>query len=134
MSNLAIISLILGVLILIIRVPFVIAPKKTIKVYRMMLKTNSRIRIFGLIGVTLWSIAVYFSRFSDVSQANIITIVGVAAAALALIFIVIFTNGYRNWATELMNSMSEDQEPWRLMSFIVAAFGGYLIYLSIAIF
>ena len=134
MSNLAIISIILGAIILAVRVPFIIAPEKTVKAYRYLFAANTRTRIFGITGIILWALAIYYSHTANVPQANIIFILGIIAGMGALIFLLIFTTGYRNWVNDLMNSMPKNKGILRVLSFVPAAIGVWLIYLGIVVF
>ena len=133
MSNLVLICFILGVIILVVRLPFVIAPKKAVKVYQYVNETNLRTRIIVIAGMILWSTAIYFAQNSNAPHSQILVSFGIIADII-FIFLLIFTKGFRSWADKIMNSMSENQGALRVISLIPAAIGVLLVYLSIMVF
>ncbi|MCP4749799.1 MAG: hypothetical protein GY866_02810, partial [Proteobacteria bacterium] len=114
MSNLALVSIVVGAVIVAVRAPFVVVPRKTIQLYRLLFATNTRTRILGMTGFILWSTVVVFSRESDIYFAKFVFLLGVICGLASLLFFVVFTTGFRNWVTDLMDSMSENNAALRI--------------------
>ena len=133
MSNLAITCVIMGAFIIIYRAPFAIAPKKTIRLYESVFSTNTRMRIFGLMGLSLAAFLVGISHASENSYAVYIFIYGLVLGLVTLLMI-IFTSGFRNWAYNIMDLISMSTVTARTLSLIVVVIGALLVYLGVAVF
>ncbi len=130
MNNLAIVSIIMGILLVIGRGPLIFAPAATLRVIRKIVKKKSNLRLLGIPTSLLGAAMITSSLDTNQSFTLIILIPGclILLAGLSEIFITSFIQriGIYIW------SMSKRKA--RLLGLFSVVLGSGFIYLGLAVF
>jgi hypothetical protein len=131
MSSLALISVIYGILVVVNRLPLVLAPKATTEFYRKLLVNNTGIRIMGVLG-TLLGLAMIISAWrSDQSAALIILVFGWLVALASVGLLLLFTSTYKKISKTFLEL---DPTVHRVFGAVVTGIGFFFIYLGLWVF
>ena len=133
MSQLALVSVIAGAVIIAVRGPFVLAPTASSAAGRWLIASRARIRVAGVIFAALGLVMILSAHGSNQGTAWVISIVGWLWALASVFLLLIFTSFYQQMARGIMDAL-DDLALMRVLGAIGALFGALLIYLGIAVF
>ena len=98
MNRLALVSVVLGVLIILLRGPMIFAPEVVIERFKKLIITDARLRILGVI-LTLFGVVLIVSAWGvDHGAAYAVLVMGCLLAFAAFLLQVIFPSLYRQIA------------------------------------
>ena len=130
MSDLALISIIFGILIVVGRAPLVFAPDTAIRFIRRVINKKIVLRIMG-IPTALLGLAMIFSAWgSDQSAALIILLLGWFIAFMAVLEL-IFTSFIQRIANSIWNM---DNSLARILGLLSVVLGAFFIYIGLVVF
>ena len=95
----------LGVIIIVSRGPLVIWPAATRNVYHRLLKTNQRVRVFGLVLLPLATAMILANRGDPRDAAILLTGLGYLFICIVLVFLLIIPGIYRLIADTVLEAM-----------------------------
>ena len=130
MTPLSVACIILGCYYAGIRFPLAVAPSKTVKFLRILFRSETSTRVFGMAWLIPWAVAVYFSFQSEVAISKAISAWGIIGTLLSL-YVIIFADRY----SKQMKRRIENITPAiRVFALLTAFLGVFLIYLGIKVF
>jgi hypothetical protein len=132
MNSLAIVSIVLGSVIIIARGPMVVAPKGTLAVFRQLIQSPARIRILGVFVALLGLAMVATARGIDQSAAQVILVFGWFLSLVSIFLLLLFPSLYRGLASFFLE-VFEETAAFRAVGVIGVAFGVFFLYLGIAV-
>ena len=132
MNGLALISILMGVLIIISRGPLIFAPEIMRKFYMKLIATSTRIRIMGLCITPLGAVAIMVARGSDQTASLIISVIGYIMVLIAVFFMLIFPSLSKQVADAFLEAM--DNLMLRILGLLAVCLGALFIYLGLAVF
>ena len=135
MDALAITCIMVGILIIVMRAPLILAPSATLRFYdRWLFSTNARFRAFGVVIATL-AMALLFSDFGEGVLAGLLHTFGWFMATVALLFLVL-PNVFRRFFQTIFGYIekSVDERIMRIVGFFGVVFGLALIYVGVYVF
>jgi hypothetical protein len=132
MNGLAIVSVLWGILIIISRTPFLIAPVATINTYRKISSTNTRIRMMGVVMIVLSLFTILFAQKSAEAIADVYLLFGWIAALVSVFMLLIFPIIIKE-ILEFSLKLFSRSVTARLIMIIPTAIGIFLIYMGIAV-
>ncbi|MHC4790965.1 MAG: hypothetical protein ACYS8Y_05955 [Planctomycetota bacterium] len=130
MSNLALISIIFGILIIVGRVPLVFAPDTALKFIRRVINKNIILRIVAIPTALLGSAMIISAWGSDQSTALIILLLGSFIAFMAVLEL-FFTSFIQRIANHIWNM---DNLKARILGLFSVVIGAFFIYLGLVVF
>ena len=133
MSQLALVSVIAGAVIIAVRGPFVLAPTASSAAGRWLIASRARIRVAGVIFAALGLVMILSAHGSNQGTAWVISIVGWLWALAAVFLLLIFTSFYQRIALGIMDAL-DDSAVLRFLGAFGAVFGAFLVYLGIGVF
>ena len=134
MSTLALVSILLGIIIIVTRGPLMFAPTITKRFYQALIESNLKMRITGVFTALLSIAMIISARGSDQNAAFIILIVGWAMAILAVfaIFFTSFSQSFLDTFIDLLDSMDNIMK--RITGVFYTLLGAFFIYLGLIVF
>ncbi len=129
MSELAIVTTAVGVLIVLARGPLIVAPQATLGIYRKLLETHARIRIIGACVVALGVAMAVSAQDVDRTAAEVIFAISVTIALGALLLLV-YPSAYKRLADTVLAAV-EDPTTLRAFGVLGTGIGALLIYLGL---
>lgn len=132
MNDLALISILIGIIAIVSRGPLIFAPESTKELYVKLVASNTRIRIMGLFVAALGTAAIMAARGSDQTAALIILVLGYFWVFAATFFLLIFTSFYKLIADAFLDAM--DNLILRLLGVFTVLLGAFFIYLGLVVF
>ncbi len=131
--SLSLVSIILGVIIILIRVPTIFKPEASRKFFlKLIFSSNNRIRIIGIFAVALGMITINVAQGDYQTAALFIKYFGwflvIGAGSITLIFTSIFKGVFVN-IVENMSALT-----LRIISFFGVVLGVLFIYLGLVVF
>jgi hypothetical protein len=133
MTQLALVSVVAGAIIIAVRAPFILAPAASSAAGRWLIASRARLRVAGVIFGALGLAMILSAHGSALGAAWVISIVGWLWALAAVFLLLVFTSFYRRIALRIMDAL-DDWALLRAIGAIGAAFGAFLIYLGIGVF
>jgi hypothetical protein len=133
MSQLALVSVIAGAVIIAVRGPFVLAPTAASAAGRWVIASSARLRVAGVIFASLGLVMILSAHGSAQGAAWVVSIVGWLWLLAAVFLLLIFTSFYRQIALGIMDAL-DDSAVMRFLGAISALFGALLVYLGIGVF
>jgi hypothetical protein len=133
MSQLALVSVVAGALIIAVRGPFVVAPAASAAGTRWLIASRARIRVAGVIFAALGLAMIFFAQSSAQGAALVISILGWLWVLPAVFLLLIFTSLYQRLVLGIMNAL-DDSALLRFIGLIGTVFGVFLVYLGIWVF
>lgn len=130
MNAVAVVSILLGLAIIVLRGPLIFAPKETKEFYLKMLASPMRIRIFGAFAALIGIVMVSALAGAEGLLAEILVFVGLMFVVTAVGFMVPFP-GKLKTLVEKIFSMANDTLA-RIVGVIAVLIGVYLIYAGAA--
>ena len=129
MSNLALVSVVVGLVIIAARAPLAVAPSASSRNIRWMIETDARIRVaggfFGGIGLAM----ILAASSSDHDAAWAILLGGWAWVAAGLVLV-----GNPPFYRDLGQRLLQNSWRMRAMGTIGALFGSFVLYLGIGVY
>lgn len=133
MSNLALVSIILGAIIILTRGPITFAPEASRKFFLNSITTSkTRIRIIGIFTVALGMIMIHVAQDYDQTAALIIKYLGWFFVVVASPILLIFTSIYKDIIINIVENM--DALILRLIGIFSVGLGALFIYLGLVVF
>ena len=133
MTQLALVSVVAGAIIIAVRGPFVVAPAASSAGARWLLASNARIRVAGLIFALLGLAMISSAQDSTQGAALVVSILGWIWMLMAVFLLLIFTSLYQRIAARMMEALDESAL-LRWSGAIGTLFGAFLVYLGIGVF
>ena len=133
MSQLALVSVIAGVVIIAVRAPFALAPAAAAAGGRWLIASTARIRVAGVLFATLGLAMIASAQSSTRWEALVVSILGWLWLLAAVFLLLIFTSLYQRIAVVIMNAL-DDSAVLRVIGVVATLFGAWLVYLGIAVF
>ncbi len=133
MSELALVSVVAGAVIIAVRGPFVLAPAASSAAGRWLIASRARIRAAGVIFGTLGLAMILSAHGATQPGAWVISIVGWFWALAAFFLLLIFTSFHQRIAGGILDAL-DDLALLRVIGAIGTLFGGFLVYLGIGVF
>jgi len=133
MSNLALVSIIFGAIIILTRGPIIFVPEASMKFFlKLIFSSNTRIRIFGIFAVALGMIMINVAQGYDQTAALIIKYFGWFIVVVAGSISLIFTSIFKNICLNIMGNM--DELILRIIGIFGVGLGAIFIYLGLVVF
>ena len=129
MSELAIVTTAVGVLIVLTRGPLIFAPQPTLGIYRKLLETHARIRVIGFCVAVLGIALAVSAQGVDRTAAQVIFAFSVIIGLGALLLL-IYPSGYKQLADTVLAAV-EDPTTLRVFGVLGTGIGVLLIYLGL---
>ncbi len=133
MTQLALVSVVAGAIIIAVRGPFVLAPTASFAGSRWLLASRTRIRVAGVLFAALGLAMISSAQSSAQGAALVISILGWLWVLAAVFLLLIFTSLYQRVIVGIMNAL-EDSAVLRVAGVIGTLFGAFLVYLGIGVF
>ncbi len=134
MSGVGIASIVLGVFVVCGRLPLVVAPAPTLRWFRRLVSSNSRIRVLGACFVPLGVAMVWVGNKGDGDLAGVVMFVGLWILGWSLLLLIAFPAGYRSLVEGLGLAPQEPEGSligWRLAGLAGVAIGVIFIYAGV---
>jgi hypothetical protein len=130
MTPLSVVCIILGFYYAGIRFPLAIAPHRTVKLLKVFWGSATSTRIFGIVWLVPWVVAVYFAAKSDIGLSKVILIWGIIGTITSL-YVIIFAAKY---SQQMKNRIKNITPEIRIFALLTAFLGVFLIYLGVKVF
>lgn len=129
MNRVAVVSIVLGVIVVCSRGALLVAPAATLGWFEDLIATDGRIRALGAFTLTLGATMVWADTAENSGLATILRLGGWAIVAFSTPALVLFPMAYRAIAESVLPSSGDsDLAGWRLLGLIGVILGGLLIY------
>lgn len=123
--------IIIGALIILSRGPLLVAPRATLDLYRKLVATRTRVRLFGLVLMALGAAMFYYCHGGHNAPELIIQILGAFIATMAFFLMLIMPWLYMLIAQSIIDAMDEVMA--RLFGLVSVIAGAIIIYLGISL-
>ena len=133
MSQLALVTIALGTIIIAARGPLLVAPAGTLETYRSLFRSNARVRVMAVCGTLLGLAMIAAASGTDGAGAWVIWVWGWLAIAVSALFALPFASTYRRIAEVLLDLIENSDLP-RPLGAVNIAFGALLVYLGLCVF
>jgi uncharacterized protein YjeT (DUF2065 family) len=111
MTALAIVTTLVGVVIITARGPLIFAPRATLRFYRKLLATDARIRIVGLAAAGLGLALASSAHASDGTTAAILAGFGWLIAGIGGLVMLLFPSAYRSFTESILEILEDGMRP-----------------------
>jgi hypothetical protein len=131
MSEVGIVSIVLGVVVVCSRGALVLAPAATLRWFAGVISTNRRIRILGVVTLALGGTMVWAGASEHSGLATILSVAGWGVVGLSALALLLFPGAYRAIAEALLPleaAVDADLGAWRSLGLLGVIMGGLLIY------
>lgn len=125
MSSVGIVCIVLGFLIVISRGLIVLAPAVTLRWFKHMIGTETRVRTFGISALALPALLIWAGASEDTLLANVLLIFGLFILLITIPWLVFFPRSFMDFTRALLPS---NLMAWRLLGLSGAMVGLVLIY------
>ena len=133
MTNLAFVSIVLGLFVVLSRGPFIFAPEATRQFFiKLFLASTTRLRIVGISIVAFGVLMIIASQGHDQTAALVFKYYGWFIAIAATFFHVIFTSFTKDIGRNIMKSFNI--LTLRIFGLLAVVVGAVLIYWGLAVF
>ncbi len=131
MAPLAVACVALGLLVIVLRAPLIVAPEATLQAYRKVLASTARTRSVGVVVLTLGLTIAVPAWGSSRTLVGVLAVLGWLLSFSGALLLV-FPSAFRLLADDLLRSMSEavDEAFLRIIGVIAVAVGAALIYVG----
>ena len=134
MSAVGVVSIALGLLIVCIRGPLVVAPGAWLRWFRWQIETNNRVRMLAAFVLVPSAAMVWAGTTDDSTLAGVLMIWGAFGLVMGPI-LVVFPGPYRTFASGFLPAAEEERLPgWRLLGILNVVGGSLLIYVGVLAF
>ena len=131
MTGLAVVSIVLGVLVVSTRAPLVFAPERTLTWYRTLLATDARVRAMGVLAIVLGLALALSAQQVEGAAAAAMGYLGWYFAGGSLLFLIALPRVYRELAQAVLDII-EGIAP--ILGCLSVAIGVGFLYLGLAVF
>ena len=125
MSSVGIVCIVLGSFIVISRGLIAVSPAATLRWFKDMIKTETRVRTLGLFALTLPALMIWAGASEDTVLAQVLLIFGLFFLLFAIPWLVFFPRSYMELTSSLLPS---NLMGWRLLGLLGAIVGLVLVY------
>ena len=125
MSSVGIVCIVLGSLIVISRGLVVVSPAATLRWFKDMIRTETRVRTLGVFALTLPALMIWAGASEDTVLAQVLLIFGLFLLLFAIPWLVFFPRSYMELTSSLLPS---NLMGWRLLGLLGAIVGLVLVY------
>jgi len=133
MTQLALMSVVAGAVIIAVRAPFVLAPEASTAGGRWLIASRARIRVAGALFAPLALAMILAANGSEQGAAWVISIVGWLWLLAAVFLLLSFTSLYQRIALRILDALDEPAV-MRVLGAIGVLFGALLVYLGVGVF
>ena len=133
MTQLALVSVVAGAVIIGVRGPFVLAPAASSAGGRWLIASRARIRAAGVIFGALGLAMIVSAQGSAQGAAWVISILGWFWVLAAVFPLLIFTSWYQKLAGGILDAL-DDSALLRVLGALGTLFGAFLVYLGVGVF
>ena len=133
MSDLSLVCIAVGVLVIVARGPLIFAPAGTLRFYRKLMSTNPRVRVLGLVvGAAGLALIMYVGDARG--AARILYYLGWLLALVALVFMLVIPSLYRRMATGVLDFVADmDSSVPRVAGMLGVLIGILVIYIGLSL-
>ena len=132
MSEVGVVSIVLGVVMVCSRGALLVAPAATLRWFEGVIATNGRTRALGAVTLTLGASMAWAGSSEHSGLATILSVVGWAVVGISTLALVLFPAAYRAIAeAALPTDSDEDLIGWRFLGLFGVIIGGLLIYYGV---
>ena len=129
MSEVGVVSIVLGVVVVCSRAPLLVAPAATLRWFEGVIATNGQTRALGAVTLTFGAAMVWAGASEHSGLATILSVGGWAVAGTSTLALVLFPAVYRAIAEAVLPSDADaDLTGWRILGLAGVFIGGLLIY------
>ncbi len=133
MTQLALLSVVAGAIIIAVRGPFILAPAASLAGSRWLIASKARLRVAGVVFALLGLAMISSAQGSAQGAALVVSILGWLWVLGAVFLLLIFTSSYQRFIVRIMNALEDSAVP-RVAGVIGTLFGAFLVYLGIGVF
>lgn len=131
MNKLALVSIVFGVFIIAVRGPMIFVPETVLDLFRKIIESNKRIRVFGLFVLPIGLAMIFAAWGSTQPGALAFLVLGCIITAVTLVFLLIFPAAYKAIAEIVLDL---DESVFRGIGILGVLLGIGLIYLGVAVY
>lgn len=129
MSEIGVVSIVFGVVLVCSRGALLLAPAATLGWFERVIETDGRIRALGAVALMLGTPMVWAGASERSGLAMVLFVVGWVVIGSSTLALVLFPDAYRSIAEAVLPSdTDEDLIGWRLLGLLGVFIGGLLIY------
>ncbi len=129
MSEVGVVSIVLGVVVVCGRGALLVAPAATLRWFEGVIGTNGRTRALGAVTLTLGASMAWAGALEHSGLATILSVGGWAVVGISTLALVLFPAVYRAIAEAVLPSDTDaDLTGWRILGLAGVIIGGLLIY------
>ena len=129
MSEVGVVSIVLGVVVVCSRGALVVAPAATLRWFEGVITTDGRIRVMGAVMMALGAAMVWAGASEHSGLATFLSVVGWAFVGISTLALELFPAAYRAIAEAVLPSdTGAELTGWRLLGLLGVIIGGLLIY------
>ena len=129
MSEVGVVSIVVGVVAVCSRGALLVAPAATLHWFEGVIGTNVRIRVLGAVTLILGAAMVWAGASEHSGLATVLSVVGWAIVGLSTLALMLFPVAYRAIAQAVLPSAGDtDLSGWRFLGLLGVSIGGLLIY------
>jgi uncharacterized protein YjeT (DUF2065 family) len=128
-SEVGVVSIVLGVVVLCSRGALLVAPAATLRWFEGVIETNARTRALGAVALALGTAMAWAGASEQSGLATILWVVGWASIGISTLALLLFPAAYRAIAEKVLPSDPDpDLSGWRVLGLFGVIVGGLLIY------
>ena len=132
MSEVGIVSIVVGVVVVCSRGPLLVAPTATLRWFEGVIATNGRIRVLGVGVLILGTVMAWAGASEHGGLAMSLSVVGWAIVGISTLALLLFPAAYRSIAEAVLpTDADEDLAGWRFLGLLGVIIGGLLIYFGV---
>ena len=129
MSEVGVVSIVLGVVVVCGRGALLVAPAATLRWFEGVIGTNGRTRALGAVTLTLGASMAWAGALEHSGLVTILSVGGWAVVGISTLALVLFPAAYRAIAEAMLPSdANADLTRWRILGLAGVIIGGLLIY------
>ena len=129
MSEVGVVSIVLGVVVVCSRGALLVAPAATLRWFEGVIATNGRTLALGAVTLTCGASMAWAGSSEHNGLATILSVVGWAVVGISTLALVLFPAAYRAIAEAVLpTDTDEDLIGWRILGLAGVVVGGLLIY------
>ena len=132
MNSVGLVTMFLGVLVIAVRGPLLIAPGATIRQFHALTATKTRIRGLGVALATMAMLVLWGGSSEEGALASFLLIVGCFLLFVAVPWLLLFPQTYKDLVDAFVpeNTLG-NLVVWRLLGVVGVCFGGLIFYVGL---